>query len=104
MERIHQLLFSKEKYREPETGDSALKPRFSEVYLQGMGACCERVTDLALQATETYQGVVSIEDVQTYTVPVVDEIVATEQQASGNPLLDCLQSHDKIMSESQVSQ
>lgn len=61
-ERIHKLFFNAQT-EEPT----------KQVYIQGVGAALETAVNLALDAQAKYAGV-SVE-VETFTMPVTDEIV-----------------------------
>ena len=54
--RIHKLFFTQEKTQ------GQLSNVFDTVYVQGMSACVQRATDLALEVEETYADI-HIEDV-----------------------------------------
>ena len=56
MKRIHKLFFTQEKVQ------GQLVNTFDTVYIQGMGACVQRASDLALETQETYADI-KIEDV-----------------------------------------
>ena len=84
MDRIHTIFTAKVK-----NDENKLEFKFDHMYIQGMGAACQRVTDLALQATETYKGIIVIDKVMTYTVKVKDLVVnKQEKKQSGSELID----------------
>ena len=80
MKRIHKLFSAKQKTPwtvEKEKDKPSMVCSFDEVFIQGMGACVQRASDLALETQETYPDI-QISDVQIFTVPITDTVIQKE--------------------------
>ena len=85
MERIHKLLFNIDKtYHEGKPAQ--LSNTFTNVYVQGMGACLQKAIDICLQFQETYPDIEL--KTETYTVPIEDQILSNVDSDNENPLFE----------------
>ena len=61
LERVNKLMIEAKGKQESEL----------ELFLQGTGAACQNTIEVANLVEETFPGIVAIEDVQTFSVPLI---------------------------------